>query len=84
MIFNDRRALKAANSPSLAPKKYKTDAEGRAKVTDIAEGNSNHSDAINLMASRKKRFNSAAIRADRYGVANSNDPWTSKSNRERK
>ena len=36
MLFNDRRsnkrALKAANGPSLAPKKYKPDTAGRAEV----------------------------------------------------
>lgn len=39
MEFNDRRkanvnkkALKAANGPSLAPKKYKPDTAGRAEV----------------------------------------------------
>jgi hypothetical protein len=83
MIFNDRRALKAANGPSLAPKRHKTDAEGRAKVSAIAEGKVSHSDAINLKGSRKQRFNSAAIQADRTGFANSNDPWTSQSNRKR-
>jgi hypothetical protein len=36
MLFNDRRAtkraLKAANGPSLASKKYKPDTAGRAEV----------------------------------------------------
>lgn len=77
MLFNDRRAvksaLKAANRPSRAPKGYKPDTEGRKTVRDeaspIAEQNKN-------TVSRKTRYNNAAMRVDRSGSANSNDPWT--------
>lgn len=79
MIFNDRRkanvnkkALKAANGPSLAPKGYKADKEGRKEVSKQAvvtplspKGTSN-----------KQRYNTAAISVDRSGSANENDPWT--------
>ena len=81
MIFNDRRnakALKAANGPSLAPKGYKPDKESRAKVYLSASGGTNLSDGLDMSGSRKQRFNSAAIKAEKNGFANSNDPWTSK------
>ena len=64
MIFNDRRAnkraLKAAQGPSLAPKGYKPDTEGRGIVHIAAGGGTNLSDGINLKGSRKKRYTSAA------------------------
>ena len=79
MEFNDRRAnkraLKAANGPSLAPKGYKPDTAGRkvvkAAASPILEKNQN-------MVSHKSRYNAAAMRVDRAGTANENDPWTSK------
>ena len=78
MIFNDRRntkALKAAQGPSLAPKGYKPDTAGRkvvkAAASPILEKNQN-------MVSHKSRYNAAAMRVDRAGTANENDPWTSK------
>lgn len=62
MMFNDRRAnkraLKAANGKSLAPKRYKSDAKSRSQVTDIAEigGVHYHTNAKN----RKQKFQNAA------------------------
>lgn len=77
MIFNDRRnakALKAANGPSLAPKGYKPDTAGRkvvrAAASPILEKNQN-------LVSHKSRYNAAAMRVDKSGAANENDPWTS-------
>ena len=78
MIFNDRRnakALKAAQGPSLAPKGYKPDTAGRKVVR--AEASPTLEKNINLV-SHKSRYNAAAIRVDKSGAANSNDPWTSK------
>jgi hypothetical protein len=62
MLFNDRRAnaraLKAANGPSLAPKNYKSDTTGRAKV--------NADPGVTLsakgMMNRKSAYNSATKR----------------------
>lgn len=79
MLFNDRRAnkraLKAANGPSLAPKGYKPDTAGRnvvrSEASPILEQNKN-------MVSHKSRYNAAAMRVDRSGAANEMDPWTSK------
>lgn len=79
MLFNDRRAnkraLKAANGPSLAPKGYKPDTAGRkvvrAAASPILEKNQN-------LVSHKARYNAAAMRVDRAGTANEMDPWTSK------
>ena len=88
MFFNDRRrsninkkALSAANGPSLAPKGYKPDTAGRkvvkAAASPILEKNQN-------MVSHKSRYNAAAIRVDRNGTANENDPWTSKNDNVRR
>ena len=77
MIFNDRRnakALKAANGPSLAPKGYKPDTAGRKVVRTEAAPTLEKN--VNLV-SHKSRYNAAAIRVDRSGAANENDPWTS-------
>ena len=75
MEFNDRRAnkraLKAANGPSLAPKGYKPDTAGRQEVRKAAVSGADRPD------SNKQRYNKAAISVDRSGSANSNDPWTS-------
>jgi len=79
MIFNDRRtnkrALKAANGPSLAPKGYKPDTAGRkvvrAAASPILEKNQN-------MVTHKSRYNAAAMRVDRAGTANEMHPCTSK------
>ena len=78
MLFNDRRAvksaLKAANRPSRAPKGYKPDTAGRKAVRD--EASPRKEENIHTV-SRKTRYNNAAMRVDRSGSANSNDPWTS-------
>ena len=78
MLFNDRRAnkraLKAANGPSRAPKGYKPDTAGRKVVRDEASPRTEQNKNI---VYRKTRYNNAAMRVDNSGAANSNDPWTS-------
>jgi hypothetical protein len=76
MFFNDRRALKAANGPSLAPKGYKPDTAGRKVVKETA---SPITDENMRITSRKTRYNKAAMKVDREGTANSNDIWNSAS-----
>ena len=83
-MFNDRRnakALKAAQGPSLAPKGYKPDTAGRKVVRDEASPRTEKN--INVV-SRKKRYNNAAVRVDKSGAANENDPWTSKNDNVRR
>ena len=57
--FNDRRAnkraLKAANGPSLAPKNYQPDTAGRTAVSDTAEWD------FDSLPDRGKAYNKAAI-----------------------
>ena len=76
MLFNDRRAnkraLKAANGPSLAPKGYKPDTAGRNVVRDAA---SPITDENMRITSRKVRYNKAAKKVDYEGTANPNDMW---------
>lgn len=60
--FNDRRAnkraLKAANGKSLAPRGYKSDAKSRTQVKDIAEiGQVHH---YTNAKNRKQKFQNAA------------------------
>ena len=62
MLFNDRsakkRALKAANGPSLASKRYKPDTAGRRHVVDIAEIGQGH--YYTNATSKKQKFQNAA------------------------
>ena len=76
MFFNDRRALKAANGPSLAPKGYKPDTAGRKVVKEEA---SPITDENMRITSRKQRYNRAAKKVDYEGTANPNDIWNSAS-----
>lgn len=80
MNWNDRRAnkraLKAANGPSRAPKGYEPDTAGRKVVKDAA---SPITDENMRITSRKTRYNNAAKKVDREGTANSNDIWNSAS-----
>ena len=83
MLFNDRRrarsdakstarALKKAQGPSLAPKGYKPDTAGRSVVKEEANPVSDRNIGT---VSRKKIYNSAALRVDREGLANPHDMW---------
>ena len=67
MEFNDRRranankkALKAANGPSLAPKGYKPDTAGRKEVGK----NLSSLHSLQLSDSRKKDYESATVRTE--------------------
>jgi hypothetical protein len=69
MFFNDRRksntrALKAANGPSLAPRNYKPDTEGRSDVRrDVAKGKGLAYDGKNR--TRKQDYTLSAGRIDK-------------------
>ena len=69
MLFNDRRkantrALKAANGPSLASRKYAPDTEGRADVTlDVNQGKALTSEGKNR--TRKQNYAFSAKRVDK-------------------
>ena len=56
MLFNDRRALKAAQGKSLAPKRYKSDVKGRAAVHSEATRNMN-----NPGITRKEAYDAAVV-----------------------
>jgi len=71
MIFNDRRkgnteikkALKAANGPSLAPRGYKPDTAGRANINNYLGVQLSNSGKH--LVSRKVAYNVAAMQSDR-------------------
>jgi hypothetical protein len=77
MFFNDRRALKAANGPSFAPKGYKPDTAGRAAV---------HEEATRAMknpgTTRKEAYDAAVVTPLRNDI--NEGKWANQGNPTRK